>query len=270
VPLKIAVCNILDDLQDLKEFAIDFRFHGIDWSFDLSKLPEAPAQESRWAKDQSKLAPLEIRYHCPFNRIDIGSDDPEQAKEAGDIFRRLIRLVSKAGGKFLTIHIGLGHNSTEPLSWDTTIDNLKSLVQFGVTHGVTICLENLAWGWTSKPNLFEKLVRQSGSGVTFDIGHAYVSESILTQQYNIEDFVTPHIDRVFNTHIYHSEIEGKGHLPPSDIKEIKDRLALIKSIGCSWWAIEIKEKSQLLQTKKIIDEFLTQNSSPDYEIIQAP
>ncbi|MFC1883275.1 sugar phosphate isomerase/epimerase family protein [Thermodesulfobacteriota bacterium] len=260
---KIALCNILEDLEELKEFALEFGFLGIDWSFDLDKLPETPTQESLWAKDQEKLTPLEVRYHCPFNRIDIGSDDPKQVREAREIFRRIIMLISKAGGKFLTIHIGLGHNSTEPLSWDTTIANLRNLAQFGAKHGVRICLENLAWGWTSKPNLFEKLVRQSGSGVTLDIGHAFVSESILTQQYNIEDFVTPHADRVFNTHIYHSEIEGKGHLPPSDIKEIKDRLALIKGIGCPWWAIEIKEKSQLLRTKEIIDEFLSKNSNPE-------
>jgi sugar phosphate isomerase/epimerase len=229
----------------------------------LSELPKTPVQESRWTKNQLKLAPLEVRYHCPFKRIDIGSDDPEQATKAGDIFQRITRLVSKAGGKFLTIHIGLGHNSTEPLSWDTTINNLKSLVQFGVTHGVTICLENLAWGWTSKPNLFEKLVRQSGSGVTFDIGHAFISESIRTQQYNFEDFITPHANRVFNAHVYHREIEGKGHLPPSDINEIKERLALMKKIGCPWWAIEIKEKNQLLKTKKIIDEFLAQHTHPN-------
>ena len=255
---KIAVCNIIENIKELKDFAIDFGFQGIDWSFDLGTLPSTPAQESKWARDQSRLAPMEVRYHCPFFRIDIGSDDPAQAREAGDIFRRITRLVTKAGGKFLTIHIGLGHNSTEPLSWDTTIDNLKSFVQFGAMHGVTICLENLAWGWTSKPNLFEKLVRQSGSGVTLDIGHAYISDSVLTQQYNIEDFVTPHIDRVFNTHVYHSEEEGRGHLPPKNIEEIKDRLELIQEIRCPWWVIEIKEEGQLLQTKKIIDEFLAQ------------
>ena len=260
---KIALCNILEDLEELKLFAIKFNFQGIDWSFELDKLPETPAQESLWARNQEILTPLEVRYHCPFKKIDIGSDDPENAKEAGKIFRRIIMLISKVGGNFLTIHIGLGHSSTEPLSWDTTIASLRDLVQFGVKHGVRVCLENLAWGWTSKPNLFEKLIRQSGSGVTLDIGHAFVSEAILNQQYNIEDFATPHADRVFNTHIYHSEIEGKGHCPPSDILEIKDRLALIKEIGCTWWAIEIKEKDKLLQTKKIIDEFLTNTNSPD-------
>jgi hypothetical protein len=33
------------------------------------------------------------------------------------------------------------------------------------------CLENLAWGWASKPNLFEKIVRRSGVFVTAGVGH---------------------------------------------------------------------------------------------------
>jgi sugar phosphate isomerase/epimerase len=147
------------------------------------------------------LAPLEVRYHCPFFQIDLGHDDPDQAKAADRIFRGIIRMVSRAGGKFLSIHIGLGHNSTEPLSWETTIANLRNLVRFGADHQVRICLENLAWGWTSKPNLFEKLIRLSGAGVTLDIGHARVCECVQSQQYAVEDFVTPHPNRVFNAHM---------------------------------------------------------------------
>lgn len=93
------------------------------------------------------MADLEIRYHCPFYQIDLGHDDPPVAKTAGDLFRRIILLVSKAGGKYLTIHIGLGRDSTEPVSWDATIDNLGRLVQYGTDHGMKVCLENLAWGW---------------------------------------------------------------------------------------------------------------------------
>jgi sugar phosphate isomerase/epimerase len=136
----------------------------------------------------------------------------------------------------LSIHIGLGHDSTEPLSWETTISNLRNLVRFGADHQVRICLENLAWGWTSKPNLFEKLIRLSGAGVTLDIGHALVCESVQSQQYAVEDFVTPHLNRVFNAHVYHEEIPGLGHMPPERIEDIEDRLALLSNAGCWWWA----------------------------------
>ncbi len=253
---KIALCNIFSDLSELKAFAHEHGFSGVDWSFDLNTLPETPSEESRWVKDLSVLQDLEIRYHCPFYQIDLGHNNPEEAKKAQAIFRHIIHLVSKAGGEYLTVHIGLGHDSTEPLSWDATIENLKGLVQFGAEQRVKICLENLAWGWTSRPNLFEKLVRKSGAAVTFDIGHAHACEVVQTQLYDTEDFISPHEGYVLNAHIYHTEISGLGHVPPQHLEDIESRLDLLQNAGCNWWVIEIKEPEGLLHTKGLIDKYL--------------
>jgi sugar phosphate isomerase/epimerase len=253
---KLALCNIFPDIERLGDFAHDYGFSGIDWSFDLNRLPETPAEESRWANGLSSLSPLEIRFHCPFYQVDLGHNDPGEAKAAKAIFRRIIRLVSKAGGEYLTIHIGLGHNSTEPLSWNATLKNLREIVRFGAEHRVKICLENLAWGWTSRPNLFEKLIRRSGADVTFDIGHAHACESVRSQQYTIEDFITPHKGRVLNAHIYHTETSGLGHLPPERLEDIEARLDLLQGAGCRWWTIEIRESDTLIRTKELIDRYL--------------
>jgi sugar phosphate isomerase/epimerase len=257
---KLAMCNFFPNTDKLRKFAREYGFSGIDFSLDLKQLPETPAQESKWVKDISALGPLEVRYHCPFDRIDLGHDDPVKAQAAKDLFCRVIRLISKVGGRYVTLHIGLGHDSTEPLSWETTIDNLRQLVDYGRAMSVRICLENLAWGWTSKANLFEKLIRRSGADVTLDIGHAYACESVQSQQYTVEDFVTPHADRVFNAHIYHTEIQGKGHIPPEKKEDIEDRLSLLRAIGCEWWVLEIREVEGLLKTKKIVDEYLAQEN----------
>lgn len=267
---KLVMCNIFSDMDKLGRFAHENGFSGIDWSFDVNELPETPEEESRWVKALSVLEPLEVRYHCPFHQIDLGHDDPRQAKAAGALFRSITRLVSKAGGRYLTIHIGLGHDSTEPLSWERTIDNLRHLVQYGADHMVRVCLENLKWGWTSRPNLFEKLIRRSGAAVTFDIGHAYSCESIQSHHYAIEDFITPHPDRVLNAHIYHTEISGLGHIPPERLKDIDGRLAFLQDTGCEWWVIEIKEVDGLLQTKRIIDEYLaTPNCHIESDVAKA-
>jgi len=255
---KLVMCNFFSDTGKVRDFALEHGFSGIDWSFDLERLPETPMQESGWAKDQEMLAPFEVRYHCPFHQIDLGNDDPALAEKAEIIFRRIIRLIAKVGGGSMSIHIGLGHNSTEPLSWEATIDNLGRLVQFGARQRVRVCLENLAWGWTSKPNLFEKLIRLSGADVTLDIGHAYACESVQSWQYTIEDFVTPHADRVLNAHVYHTEIPGQGHIPPEKMEDIEDRLALLQEIGCKWWVLEIREPEGLLKTRKIVDDCLRQ------------
>ncbi len=253
---KLTMCNFLPEIEKLGEFAIQHGFDGIDYSFDLKNLPGTPAQESRWVKQMTALRALEVRYHCPFERVDLGHDNAAKAKEAEILFHRIIRLISKAGGRYVTIHIGLGHDSTEPLSWEITIDKLRRLVNYGRTMRVKVCLENLAWGWTSKPNLFEKLIRRSGAGVTLDIGHAHACESVQSQQYTIEDFVSPHADKVYNAHIYHTEILDLGHIAPKKREDIEDRLSLLKDIGCKWWVVEIREGKELLAARKIVDEYL--------------
>lgn len=254
--LKLAVCNFFPEVNKLRDFVLGHGFSGVDWSFDTATLPENSDQESEWLYGISALSPLEVRYHCPFYRIDLGHEDPSKAKAAEMTFRRIIGLISKVNGQYLTIHIGLGRDSTEPLSWQATTDNLARVVQFGALHGVKVCLENLAMGWTSRPDLFEKLVRRSGAAVTFDIGHAHASESIFSHHYDMEDFVTPHANLVFNAHVYHTEVPGFGHKPPERIEEIEDRLDLLQSIGCDWWVLEVKDTDSLLKMKNMIDGYL--------------
>jgi sugar phosphate isomerase/epimerase len=259
---KLAMCNFIPGIKELGEYARLHDFSGIDYSFDMENLPGTPTIESRWVREMSTLEPLEVRYHCPFERVDLGHDDPGKAKEAEALFQRVIRLISKAGGRYVTIHIGLGHDSTEPLSWETTIEKLRRLVSYGRAMSVQVCLENLAWGWTSKPNLFEKLIRRSGAGVTLDIGHAHACESVQSSQYTVEDFVSPHADRVCNAHIYHTEIPELGHITPERMEDIEERLLLLKNIGCSWWVIEIRQDEELLKARKIVDEYLWQSGHP--------
>ncbi|MEJ2109921.1 MAG: TIM barrel protein [Acidobacteriota bacterium] len=253
---KLAMCNFIPGIDRLGAFAREHRFSGIDYSFDLKTLPRTPSLEAEWVKGIHSLEPMEVRFHCPFERVDLGHDDAEKVREAEDLFWRVIRLVSKAGGQFVTIHIGLGHESTEPLSWEITLEKLKRLVQYGRTMQVKVCLENLAWGWTSKPNLFEKLIRTSGAGVTLDIGHAHACESVQSRYYTVEDFVSPHADRVYNAHVYHTELLDEGHITPSTVDEIKDRLSLLKKLRCTWWVLEIRQVEGLLQTREIVDAYL--------------
>ena len=143
---KLVTPNLITDPEKMRQFAEDNGFDGIDWSFDLAHLPATPAEESRWVRRQEHLKSFEVRYHCPFLQVDIGHEDKDIQATAMEIFRRLIRLVSKARRKYLSIHVGLGHNTTKILSWETSIANLRQLVQFGIASGVTVCLENLIWG----------------------------------------------------------------------------------------------------------------------------
>jgi sugar phosphate isomerase/epimerase len=254
---RIACCNFIADVHELREFAFRHGFAGVDWTFTMERLPRTPREESSLVETISKLHPLEVRYHCALNRIDLGDLEMERAEKALEILRRVCRLVSKVGGKFLTIHVGLGLDSTNGLSWERTVDRLALLVRLANEAGVRLCLENLAWGWTSRPELYEKLIRKSGCWGTFDMGHAQVSPSVATQQYRVDDFVSPHADRFLNAHIYHRE-DGGRHLSPASLRDLDERLQLVRRLPhCDWWVLELREERALLETLACVREFLS-------------
>ena len=118
---KLACCNFIPEANELKEFALGCGFTGIDWNFNLENLPRSPAEESSLVRTIFSLNPLEVRYHCGFKMTDLGDVDAESAEDAMNVFRRVCLLVSKLGGRFLTIHVGLGRDTTSDLSWQRTI-----------------------------------------------------------------------------------------------------------------------------------------------------
>lgn len=140
---KVALCNFFDNIKQLKSFALENDFSGVDWSFNMEELPSSPLEETRWVEHLSVLNPLEVRYHCPFMKVDLGHEDSSNVLSAINLFQRVIRLVSKTNGRFLTLHVGLGHDTTRMLSWERTIANLRSLVQYGANRGVKVCLDTL-------------------------------------------------------------------------------------------------------------------------------
>ena len=252
---KLAICNFMDDDDKLREMALALGFSGVDWTFRPEDLPGTEIGESRLLNRIEKFQPLEIRYHCAFNGLDLGDADPRRAEWAAETFMRACRIVSFLDGRFMTVHLGLGRESYEDLSWNRSVEGLADLVSLGEALGVRVCLENLASGWSSRPELFEKLVRKSGAGVTLDIGHARMSPSVRRQRFAFEDFIAPHYDRICNAHIYHEEREDK-HTPPTRLGDMVERLGLLSWLPCDWWVLELREESALIQTLGVVREFL--------------
>ncbi|MCK8601811.1 sugar phosphate isomerase/epimerase family protein [Desulfoferrobacter suflitae] len=251
---KLAMCNFIRDAERLRQTALDNGFHGVDWTFELADLPTNDVDETKLLKRICRLHPLEVRYHCAFQGVDLGDCDVERARQAMDIFRKVCRLVAKLDGKFMTVHLGLGLDSSNGLSWERSVGALADLVSFGQRFGIRVCLENLACGWSSRPELFEKLVRKSNAGITLDIGHARMSPSVRSQFYAFEDFISPHNDRVFNAHIYHEE-RNDGHTAPERLEDLMGRLRLLSCLACDWWVLELREESALFSTLKVVREY---------------
>ncbi len=131
-----------------------------------------------------------------------------------------------------------------------------SLTGYADSLGIRICLENLAWGWSSRPELFEKMLRKSELWATLDIGHARISPSIVSQQYEIEDFCAPHGSRFLGAHIYHTEANDR-HYPPESLADLRERLDLLRHLSnCRWWVLELREQEPLLQTLTIVRDYL--------------
>ncbi len=258
------MCNFISETDVLRQIATRHGFPGIDWTFRLEDLPRNPFEESRLLRSISSLGNFEIRYHCAFKGIDLGDEDNGKADEAMEIFREVCRIISKLGGRFMTVHLGLGRKSPEGLSWDRTLDGLAGLVSHAASLGICLCLENLASGWSSRPELFEKLIRKTGAGITLDIGHARVCRSVQVQMYELEDFVLPHPRNLFNAHIYHEETNDR-HVPPQCLDDIGNRLNLLSSLQCEWWVLELRQKEDLLSTLKIVQEYLEKGYDTCFE-----
>ena len=251
----IAICNFIPDTAALRQTAVQHGFSGVDWTFNLEGLPRNQIEESRLLRDISNLKGLEVRYHCAFKGVDIGDEDDLKAGEAMEVFKKACRVVSRLEGRFMTVHLGLGRKSPEGLSWNRTINGLAELVCYAQELGVRLCLENLASGWSSRPQLFEKLVRKTNAGITLDIGHARVCDLVQCRIFDLEDFVMPHPERAFNAHVYHEEINDR-HVPPVCLDDVRGRLDLLSSLSCNWWVLELREEAPLLTTLKIVREYL--------------
>jgi len=258
---KLACPNLCRDVIKLKSFALDYGFNGIDWTLSPGDLPRNLLDEERFVRSMSRLAPLEIRYHLFFPGHELGHIDAPRARSAKHIFYKALALIAKLSGRYATVHVGLGRDSMEGISWERTIAGLRDVAAKARQSGIRICLENLVRGWTGRPNLYEKLIRKTGCWGTLDTGHAHVCASVTNQAYDVEDFALPHPERILSAHIYHEETMA-GHIPPARSSDLEDRLLLLQGLPlCDWWVLELREEPALLQTLYCVREFLQEFSS---------
>jgi len=258
---KLACPNFYPDVLNLKSFARDYGFHGIDWTLRPEDLPKSPLEERRLVNSLSRLAPLEVRFHLFFPGNEVGHADARKALSARNTFCAALDLISKVSGRFATVHLGLGRNSMEGISWDGSMAGLRDVATKARQSGIRVCLENLATGWTGRPDLFEELIRKTGSWGTLDIGHARVCRSVRNGSHDVADFALPHPERILSAHVYHEETKA-GHTPPECSFDLEDRLLLLQRLPlCDWWVLELRDETALLQTLDYVREFLSERTA---------
>jgi sugar phosphate isomerase/epimerase len=255
---QIAMCNIFDqDAEKLAQFASRNGFSGIDWSID----PSLPERE--FISRMKLLDGFQLRYHCRFHGVDVAYAD-RRGDDALELLMRTVDLVAHAGGRHMTVHTGLGNPSGEGIDLARAINNLSVLVAHGNRNGIAVALENLTTPLTNDPLLFRRIVAESGAFVTIDIGHAHAIRNLHPRMNNIcSEYILPHRERVLNAHIYYTELEGYGHIPPECLSDISSRLDLLDMAeSCDWWVIELMGPEELLRTRDLLRSYI------DYRFFQ--
>ncbi|MDD4456173.1 MAG: sugar phosphate isomerase/epimerase [Syntrophotalea acetylenica] len=251
----IAMCNIFDqNTEKLVAFATEQGFSAIDWSLD----PTLP--EPEFLSLMKDLAGFQVRYHCRFHGVDVAYSD-QRGDESLALLLRTVDQIAAAGGRYMTVHSGLGNPSGKGIDMNRAIRNLAVLVAYGRGNGVAVALENLTTPLTNDPLLFHRIVTESDAYVTIDIGHAHAVRHLHPGKDLFAEYILPHRDRLLNAHVYHTELEGYGHVPPDALSDISERLDLLGlSDSCDWWAIELMNPSELLHTRDLLQSYLQTSS----------
>ena len=252
----IAIGNIFDqDADRLIDFAHRNGFAGVDWSIEQNQ------SEKEFISRMEKLRSLEVRFHYACHGVEIAYAD-ERADISTNVLTHTIERIAMAGGKHITVHIGFGPISEKEINFNRAVDNLTTLVQRGAECGVCVSLENLTKHWTSDPTLFTKIIQQSGAGVTFDIGHAHVCNSLHPNGNIYENYILPNQGKIMNAHIYHTELKGSGHVAPESLEDIHDRLEILRRAeSCKWWVIELKDIKDILHTRDLLNRYFESSFS---------
>ncbi len=225
-------------------------FSGIDWSIDPS------LSEKQFLSLMKSLEGFQVRFHCRFFGVDIAYVD-QRGNDSLALLMRTVENVANAGGRHMTVHSGLGNPSGEGIAASRAIDNLAVLAAHGNSNGVTVALENLTTPLTNDPCTFRRIVAESSAYVTVDIGHAHSVRHLHPQDDVAAKYILPNQDRILNAHVYHTELEGSGHVPPNSLSDISSRLDLLgQANACDWWVIELMNPAEVLHTRAILQSYL--------------
>ena len=82
---KLACCNFLTKPSEIREYAMDYGFQGVDWTLVPEDIPSSDSEEMRLIRTMWSLRPLEIRYHLYFVKNEIGKEHTKQAENNGSV-----------------------------------------------------------------------------------------------------------------------------------------------------------------------------------------
>lgn len=263
-PPQIAIsAKAADSVENILEMTVEAGFSGIDWSFHPRDFIDTDIYERWLSAFRRRHATIEIRYHTPWGELEIGHRDPGIAGRAMELLTESLPVLERLDADYMTVHIGLHKDGDQGLDAKIARDNLARLVEVANRFGITICLENLKNGLTSRPKDFVEIIRASGAMVTFDIGHA-LSSTAHRDDWPCPRFIEAVSSSIVNAHIY--EAETDRHIAPQDLSVIGMPLAkLLQATTCNWWVIELSETREIFHTRRLLEQLMS-SDNPNVQI----
>lgn len=236
-------------------YAKEHLYQGVEWYLDYYRLPSWRGLRQKFF-DAIREAGLLYGFHGPVNDVELAIKDKTHSRVALDYLKMYLDFLEEMAPVYFIIHIGARRIPLEELSWEHALDHLKRLVEHGQSRKINVCIENLAHGWTSDPELLMKMAEATGASITFDVGHAQGSRWVREKRGTVFQFLDIISPKIVNAHVYEYENERGEHLVPGLDSRLIPILEELNRRGCSWWVLELNRYEETEQTFQFVKDYL--------------
>lgn len=156
------------------------------------------------------------------------SEHQRVREDAERLFRKVCRAAQILGAKNYTFHGPLTLKKS-PLNIDMSkfADTVRGLTDIAADYEVTVCYENIHYGFFSEPEFFEKLKRECPKlGMCLDIKHAVYSDADVTK------LIAAAGDRLRTVHVV-DMLDGGTALPGKGGYDFVRLFESLKQNGCN-------------------------------------
>lgn len=260
---QIAVSSRVDQrARNLIDFALKNHFRAIEYTIEAEDT--LLLKKVVPAIDALAGSGLDIRYHAPFKTIELSHKDRAYAEKSSKYMKECIDVIADHGAHHIVVHLAFGFRfSLESLSYNHALKFLEEVASYGHARGVTVCLENLTYGWTNNPETFLELVSESGANAVIDIGHLSASPLIVDGDLPGTDFIRILAPYIAGAHVYEIEIFDTDtmtphHIAPENTTIMQPLLTELLHTDCNWWLIELGDKREVIKTNQLLRNFLSE------------
>lgn len=259
---QIAISSRVDhQTQSLIDFARQHHFSAIEYTIK--------AENTHHLKKEASFigalvrSGLDVRYHAPFKTIELSHKDKTYAEKSLRYLKECLDMLADYGAHYIVVHLGFGFRfSLHELLYSHALKYLSDVVAYGTKRNIIVCLENLTYGWTNNPQTLLELIQKSGAYATIDIGHVSASPLVVDKKLSGDEFIRTMAPHIASAHVYQVEnfdYESMTpyHVAPKDLTMIQPLLTELLHTDCNWWLIELGDKSEILETRRLLMRFLS-------------